>query len=134
VPLICARELDIDGGTPRCVRVMVHLYTERSRDELHHVYLEGAGPCATTCRTAWTPAAEIVGTGLIGGSIGLALRAQGWTSPAPTATRVARRALDLGAPRRRRRGSRGGHHVRGHARRLGARTWSRRRWPAPAGW
>ena len=42
VPLICARELAIDGGTPMCIRVMVHLTTERSRTELHHVYLEGA--------------------------------------------------------------------------------------------
>jgi chorismate mutase len=42
VPLICARELDIEGGTPRCIRVMIHLTTERSRNELHHVYLEGA--------------------------------------------------------------------------------------------
>ena len=29
-------------GTPRCIRVLVHCYTERSRDELHHVFLEGA--------------------------------------------------------------------------------------------
>ena len=42
VPLICARELDILGSTPRCIRVMMHLVTERSRAELHHVYLEGA--------------------------------------------------------------------------------------------
>ena len=35
-------ELEIDGGTPRCVRVMIHLTTDKSRDELHHVYLEGA--------------------------------------------------------------------------------------------
>jgi len=42
VPLICARELDIEGGTPLCIRVMIHLTTERSRSELHHVYLEGA--------------------------------------------------------------------------------------------
>ena len=42
VPLICARELDIEGGTPMCIRVMMHLQTERSRSELHHVYLEGA--------------------------------------------------------------------------------------------
>jgi chorismate mutase len=42
VPLICARELAIEGGTPMCIRVMVHLTTERSRTELHHVYLEGA--------------------------------------------------------------------------------------------
>ena len=42
IPLICARELDVEGGTPRCVRVMVHLETERSRAELHHVYQHGA--------------------------------------------------------------------------------------------
>jgi chorismate mutase len=42
VPLICARELQINGGTPRCIRVLMHLTTTRRRDELHHVYLEGA--------------------------------------------------------------------------------------------
>jgi len=42
VPLICARELDITGATPRCVRVMMHITTEKARGELHHVYLEGA--------------------------------------------------------------------------------------------
>ncbi len=42
VPLICARELDVVGGTPLCIRVLMHLFTDRSRSELHHVYLEGA--------------------------------------------------------------------------------------------
>jgi chorismate mutase len=42
VPLICARELAIDGATPRCIRVLMHLQTERDRSELRHVYLEGA--------------------------------------------------------------------------------------------
>jgi chorismate mutase len=42
VPLICARELDVVGGTPRCIRVMMHVVTDRPRPELHHVYLEGA--------------------------------------------------------------------------------------------
>lgn len=42
VPLICARELDIHGGTARCIRVLMLLNTDRSRAELHHVYLEGA--------------------------------------------------------------------------------------------
>ena len=42
VPLICARELDIVDGTARCIRVMMHLVTDRPRQELHHVYLEGA--------------------------------------------------------------------------------------------
>ena len=42
VPLICARELAIDGAMPLCIRVLMHFYTDRSRSELHHVYLEGA--------------------------------------------------------------------------------------------
>ncbi|HUI02631.1 MAG TPA: chorismate mutase [Acidimicrobiales bacterium] len=42
VPLLCARELDIAGATPRCLRVLLHVATDRPRDELHHVYLEGA--------------------------------------------------------------------------------------------
>ena len=43
VPLICARELDIAGGMPMCIRVMVHCTTERARGELHHIY-HGATP------------------------------------------------------------------------------------------
>jgi chorismate mutase len=42
VPLICARELSIVGAVPHCIRVMLHVTTERPRDEIHHVYLEGA--------------------------------------------------------------------------------------------
>lgn len=42
VPLLCARELDVVEGTPRCVRVLMHLHTARARRELRHVYLEGA--------------------------------------------------------------------------------------------
>lgn len=42
VPLICARELDIDGGMPLCVRVLMHITTERRREDLRHVYLEQA--------------------------------------------------------------------------------------------
>ena len=42
VPLLSARELSVAGGTPRCVRVLMHLNTARSPAELRHVYLEGA--------------------------------------------------------------------------------------------
>jgi chorismate mutase len=42
VPLICARELDVAGGAPLCIRVLMHLMTDRPRSDLHHVYLEGA--------------------------------------------------------------------------------------------
>lgn len=42
VPMLCARELDIVASTPRCIRVLMHLDTFKARDELRHVYLEGA--------------------------------------------------------------------------------------------
>ena len=42
VPLLCAQELDIEGGMPLCIRVLMHLNTELDRAELHHVYLESA--------------------------------------------------------------------------------------------
>lgn len=42
IPLLCARELGIDHGMPMCIRILIHCYSERPRDELHHVYLDGA--------------------------------------------------------------------------------------------
>ena len=42
VPMLCARELAIDGGIPLCVRVLAHAYSDRSRAELRHAYLRGA--------------------------------------------------------------------------------------------
>jgi chorismate mutase len=42
VPLICARELEIDGSMPRVVRMMAHVETDRARSEITHVYLHGA--------------------------------------------------------------------------------------------
>ncbi len=42
VPLMCTQELDIDGATPHCIRVMMHLVSDRPRDAMRHVYLEGA--------------------------------------------------------------------------------------------
>lgn len=42
VPLICARELSIDGAMERCVRVMMHFDTMLERSALRHVYLHDA--------------------------------------------------------------------------------------------
>ena len=47
VPLLCARELDVDGAVERCIRVLMHLYTETEPAALRHVYLEGAKPLRT---------------------------------------------------------------------------------------
>ncbi|HEX2272681.1 MAG TPA: chorismate mutase [Acidimicrobiales bacterium] len=42
VPMLCARELSVEGGTPKCLRVLMHVNTGRSRQQLRHVYLHGA--------------------------------------------------------------------------------------------
>ena len=42
VPLICARELEIDGSMPRVVRMLAHVETELPRADITHVYLHGA--------------------------------------------------------------------------------------------
>ncbi len=42
VPLICTRELTIEGAMPKCIRVLMHLETELDRKELRHVYLHDA--------------------------------------------------------------------------------------------
>ena len=41
-PLMGAQEQDVPDGLPLCIRVMVHCYSDRPRDELQHVFLEGA--------------------------------------------------------------------------------------------
>lgn len=42
VPLLCSQEMDVTGGLPRCVRVLLRAHTTRTRAEVRHVYLRGA--------------------------------------------------------------------------------------------
>lgn len=42
VPLLCARELSIEGAMARCVRILMHLESDQTRPSLRHVYLHGA--------------------------------------------------------------------------------------------
>ena len=42
VPMLCAAEIAVPGAMPLCIRVLLHVHTTRSRDEMHHVYLHGA--------------------------------------------------------------------------------------------
>lgn len=42
VPLLCTAELNVPGALPRCVRVLLHLYTDRDYATLRHVYLRDA--------------------------------------------------------------------------------------------
>src|SRR3954454_21221936 len=42
IPLLCARELEIDGSMPRVVRMLAHVETDLPRSDVTHVYLHGA--------------------------------------------------------------------------------------------
>lgn len=42
VPLMCAREIPMPEGLPRCIRVLLHWNTDLSQSSIHHVYLGDA--------------------------------------------------------------------------------------------
>jgi len=41
-PLICAREIPVPGGIPRCIRVLIHWNTNLLQREIRHIYLKDA--------------------------------------------------------------------------------------------
>lgn len=42
IPLLCAQEIAVPNDVARCVRVLMHLYSERDYASLRHVYLGDA--------------------------------------------------------------------------------------------
>lgn len=42
IALLCGHEMQVPGSLPRCLRVMLHVNTEKSQHEIVHVYLRGA--------------------------------------------------------------------------------------------
>ena len=42
VPLCCAHEMDVPGSLRMCLRILLHVNTERAQAEVCHVYLRGA--------------------------------------------------------------------------------------------
>ena len=47
VPLLCARELEIESSMPRVVRMLAHVETDLPRADITHVYLHGAAALRT---------------------------------------------------------------------------------------
>ncbi|QDT38335.1 chorismate mutase [Stratiformator vulcanicus] len=39
VPLLCAAEIAVPNAMPRCIRVLLHVETDRQQAEIVHVYL-----------------------------------------------------------------------------------------------
>lgn len=42
VPVMCMREISVPNSLKRCLRVMIHLNTDKSQAEINHVYLKEA--------------------------------------------------------------------------------------------
>jgi chorismate mutase len=56
VPLLCARELEIERSMPRVVRMLAHVETDLPRADITHVYLHGAATLRSDLtRTRSTP-------------------------------------------------------------------------------
>lgn len=42
VPLLCGHEMNVPNALGMCLRVLLHVNTEKRQDEIVHVYLHGA--------------------------------------------------------------------------------------------
>lgn len=42
VPMMCYREMEVEGSMPFCLRALVTINTEKSQKEIKHCYLRGA--------------------------------------------------------------------------------------------
>ena len=42
VALMCGHEMNVPGSLPMCLRILLHVNTEKPADGLKHVYLRGA--------------------------------------------------------------------------------------------
>ncbi len=38
VPMLCATEIPVPGSLPMCIRVLIHVNTEKRQNEIRHVY------------------------------------------------------------------------------------------------
>ncbi len=41
-PLLCSQEIPVAGSVGRCVRVMMHAYSQKVKEDIRHAYLHGA--------------------------------------------------------------------------------------------
>ena len=41
-PLLCMQEIDVPGSLSNCIRILIHYNTEKTQNEMKHVYLREA--------------------------------------------------------------------------------------------
>jgi len=42
VPVMCMKEITVSNALEKCIRVMIHVNTGKSQQEINHIYLENA--------------------------------------------------------------------------------------------
>ena len=42
VPLLCGHEMSVPGSLPLCLRILLHVNTEKGAHDVHHIYIRGA--------------------------------------------------------------------------------------------
>lgn len=42
IALMCTNEVDVLGSLKKCIRVLIHINTDKSNYEIKHIYLKGA--------------------------------------------------------------------------------------------
>ena len=42
IPLLCSHEMDVPGSLKMCIRVLIHLNTDKSAGEISHIYIKEA--------------------------------------------------------------------------------------------
>jgi chorismate mutase len=52
VPLLCGTEIAVPGGMPRCIRILLHVNTEKRQPDMVHVYLRDAKRLRPDVRSA----------------------------------------------------------------------------------
>lgn len=52
VPLLCALEIPVEGSMPRCIRILLHVNSDRSPSDIEHVYLRDAAKLRPDMKSA----------------------------------------------------------------------------------
>lgn len=42
IALMCTNEIDVPGSLKKCIRVLLHVNTDKKNDEIKHIYLNNA--------------------------------------------------------------------------------------------
>ena len=52
VPLLCATEINVPGSMPLCIRILLHVNTDKAAAEMVHVYLKDAAKLRPDMKSA----------------------------------------------------------------------------------